>query len=33
MTEGAGTFNHSVTAKRYFDIYEEMLDRPIVGML
>lgn len=33
MTEGAATFNHSVTAKRYFDIYEEMLDRPIVGLL
>jgi ADP-glucose type glycogen/starch synthase len=32
MTESATTFNHSVTARNYFDIYEEMLNRPIVGM-
>jgi starch synthase len=32
MTAGAATFNHSVTARRYFDIYEEMLDRPIVRL-
>jgi starch synthase/alpha-amylase len=32
MTEGSATFNHSVTARHYFDVYEEMLDRPIVGL-
>lgn len=32
MTEGASTFNHSVTARHYFDIYEKMLDRPLVGL-
>lgn len=31
MTEGAATFNHSVTARRYFDIYEQMLELLIVS--
>jgi starch synthase/alpha-amylase len=30
MTEGKRRFNHAVTAKAYFDIYEEMLQRPLV---
>ncbi len=30
MRESAATFNHAVTAQRYFDIYEEMLHRPLV---
>jgi len=32
MTEGAATFNHSVTARHYIDVYEAMLNRPIVGL-
>ena len=31
MEEGAASFNHEVTAANYFDIYEKMLRRPIVG--
>jgi len=30
MDYAKNTFNHDVTARAYFDIYEEMLDRPIV---
>ncbi|MBM4148520.1 MAG: glycogen synthase [Lentisphaerae bacterium] len=30
MIESAGRFTHQVTARRYFDIYEEMLKRPLV---
>jgi len=30
MDYAKNTFNHDVTAKAYFDIYEKMLDRPIV---
>ncbi len=30
MRESAAAFNHAVAAKRYFDIYEEMLHRPLV---
>lgn len=30
MREGRDTFNHSVTARCYFDLYEQMLERPIV---
>jgi len=31
MLESRKTFSHEVTAERYFDIYEEMLDRPLVN--
>ncbi|OVE74024.1 glycogen synthase [bacterium B17] len=31
MEESVDEFNHSVTAKNYFDIYEKMLKRPIVA--
>ena len=30
MKESAEGFNHSVTARRYMDLYETMLDRPLV---
>lgn len=30
MLESESSFNHSVTANRYFDLYEKMLQRPIV---
>ena len=30
MRDGEARFNHSVTAKQYFDIYEHMLNRPLV---
>jgi glycogen synthase len=30
MEEGAASFNHDVTARAYFDIYEQMLHRPLV---
>jgi starch synthase len=32
MTESTGMFNHSVTARRYIDIYERMLNRPLVNL-
>jgi starch synthase len=32
MKESAATFNHSVTARHYFDIYEQMLDRPLIDL-
>ncbi len=31
MEESLATFNHSVTAKQYIDIYESMLKRPLVN--
>jgi len=31
MTQSATTFNHSVTARRYIDLYEKMLQRPLVN--
>lgn len=31
MQQSAGTFNHAVTAERYFEIYESMLKRPLVN--
>jgi len=31
MTQSAVTFNHSVTARRYIDLYEKMLQRPLVN--
>jgi glycogen synthase len=30
MTQSAATFNHAVTARRYIDLYEKMLKRPLV---
>ncbi len=30
MTSAAATFNHETTARHYFDIYEEMLKRPLL---
>ena len=32
MRESAATFTHTVTARHYFDIYERMLDRPLVDL-
>ncbi|MBC2715732.1 MAG: glycogen synthase [Desulfobacteraceae bacterium] len=29
MTHAAKTFNHNVTARRYIELYEKMLDRPL----
>jgi starch synthase/alpha-amylase len=31
MTHGAQSFNHSVTAQRYMDLYERMLERPLIS--
>ena len=31
MREGAETFNHDVTARHYMDLYEKMLQRPLVA--
>jgi len=31
MTESAERFNHAATAKQYFELYEKMLQRPIVN--
>ncbi len=31
MTESASIFNHTVTAKKYVDLYERMLNRPLVN--
>ncbi|OIN96151.1 MAG: glycogen synthase, partial [Deltaproteobacteria bacterium CG1_02_45_11] len=31
MTESIETFNHAVTARQYIDLYEEMLQRPLVN--
>jgi starch synthase len=31
MTESAAIFNHQVTAKQYIDLYEKMLQRPLIN--
>lgn len=31
MEHGAKTFNHNVTASQYIDLYEKMLDRPLIS--
>lgn len=31
MVDGIRAFNHDVTARRYFDIYEAMLNRPLIN--
>jgi starch synthase len=31
MTQSAATFNHQVTAKQYIDLYEMMLQRPLIN--
>ncbi|MBN2332611.1 MAG: glycogen/starch synthase [Deltaproteobacteria bacterium] len=31
MTESAATFNHSVTASHYINLYETMLERPLIN--
>ena len=31
MQESAGTFNHAVTARRYIELYERMLQRPLIS--
>jgi len=31
MTESLDTFNHDVTARRYIDLYEKMLERPLIN--
>lgn len=31
MRDGSSTFNHEVTARNYFDIYEKMLNRPLIN--
>lgn len=33
MIDGARRFNHSVTAREYFNIYEKMLERPIINTI
>ncbi|PLX45624.1 MAG: hypothetical protein C0611_12895 [Desulfobacteraceae bacterium] len=30
MTESAATFNHDVTAQQYIELYEKMLQRPLI---
>ena len=30
MTEAAARFSHAVTAQRYFELYEQMLERPLL---
>ncbi|MBW1941184.1 MAG: glycogen synthase, partial [Deltaproteobacteria bacterium] len=30
MIQAASTFNHDVTARRYIDLYENMLNRPLI---
>jgi len=30
MTESAATFNHDVTAQKYIELYEKMLQRPLI---
>jgi len=30
MTQSAATFNHAVTARRYIDLYEKVLKRPLI---
>ncbi len=31
MREGKSAFNHTVTARRYMDLYEKMLERPLIN--
>ncbi len=31
MREGKAAFNHSVTARKYMDLYERMLERPLIN--
>jgi starch synthase len=31
MTQAAATFNHDVTARQYIDLYENMLQRPLIS--
>jgi starch synthase len=31
MAQSADTFNHSVTARHYIDLYEKMLQRPLIN--
>jgi len=31
MKESAANFSHSVTARKYFDVYEKMLNRPLIN--
>ena len=33
MKESRNRFNHSVTAQKYFDIYERMLQRPLINLV
>jgi len=30
MTESTAAFNHAVTARQYIDLYEKMLERPLI---
>jgi starch synthase/alpha-amylase len=30
MAQSAATFNHAVTAQNYIDLYEKMLERPLI---
>jgi glycogen synthase len=30
MTESAASFNHDVTAQQYIELYEKMLQRPLI---
>ena len=32
MRDGQERFNHAVTATEYFNVYERMLQRPLVGI-
>ena len=31
MRQSKAAFNHSVTARRYMDLYENMLERPLIN--
>ncbi len=31
MSYGKDTFNHNVTARHYFDMYESMINRPLIN--
>jgi starch synthase len=30
MNQSAASFNHAVTAQNYIDLYEKMLERPLI---
>jgi starch synthase/alpha-amylase len=32
MQQSASTFNHARTARQYMDLYEKMLDRPLITL-